>query len=95
MNLRKEAKGRDCTVQIFQVCDFNPETTVPAHLNVIGWNSKSHALHIAWACVNCHAWLDGGYTQTTTKEVRDLEHLQAIIKTQLILFDEGKAGIFN
>lgn len=90
MNLRKEARGRDCTLQIFGVCSFDTETTVLAHLNVIGWNSKAHDFFGALSCGTCHHWLDEGYAQTSTRKERDLEHLQAIIKTQQIWIDEGK-----
>lgn len=30
-NLRKEARGRECQVRIYGVCNGNPETTVLAH----------------------------------------------------------------
>lgn len=31
VNLRKEARGRDCQVRLPGICNFNPETTVLAH----------------------------------------------------------------
>jgi len=95
VNLRKEAKGRECAVRILGICNFNPDTTVLAHLNVIGWNSKAHDFHGAWSCFSCHQWLDEGYTQTTTKDKRDLEQLQAVVRTQIILLDEGKIGAID
>ncbi|BBI46989.1 hypothetical protein KPSA1B_105772 [Pseudomonas syringae pv. actinidiae] len=30
--LRASAKGQDCTVRIPAICNYNPETTVLAHL---------------------------------------------------------------
>ncbi len=33
-NLRKEARGRECQVRIYGICNGNPETTVLAHT---GW----------------------------------------------------------
>ena len=30
-NLRKEARGRECQVRIYGICNGNPETTVLAH----------------------------------------------------------------
>ncbi len=39
-NLRKEARGRECQVRIYGVCNGNPETTVLAHYR-IGWNLRN------------------------------------------------------
>lgn len=99
MNLRKEAKGRMCTVQIFGVCNKDPETSVLAHLNVPGLNTKAHDLHGCIACSSCHAWLDYDYARyyrtkdgilgIYTVQERDLEHLKAVIKTQKIWIEEG------
>ncbi|SUH16020.1 putative bacteriophage protein [Salmonella enterica subsp. enterica] len=35
-NLRKEARGRECQVRIYGVCNGNPETTVLAHYRMAG-----------------------------------------------------------
>jgi len=90
VNLRKEARGRNCTVQIYDICNFNTETTVLAHLNSSGMGLKTHDFFGALSCGPCHHWLDEGYAQTSTRKERDLEHLRAIIKTQQIWIDEGK-----
>ncbi len=37
-NLRKEARGRECQVRIYGVCNGNPETTVLAHYRMIEQN---------------------------------------------------------
>lgn len=89
-NLRKEAKGRDCQVRT-PVCNHNPETVVLAHLNGSGMGRKHHDLHGAWACSNCHAWLDGEYLEYGfSKHERNLYHYDGIIRTQQILIAEGK-----
>lgn len=36
VNLRKEARGRECTVRIPGHCTFNPETSVLAHYRLAG-----------------------------------------------------------
>ena len=57
MTLRKEARGRGCTVRIPGVCNFNSETTVLAHIRaagVSGMGLKSPDLLGAWACSACH-----------------------------------------
>ncbi|MCH8600364.1 DUF1364 domain-containing protein, partial [Escherichia coli] len=35
-NLRKEARGRECQVRIYGICNGNPETTVLAHYRMAG-----------------------------------------------------------
>ncbi len=95
MNLRKLAKGQECTVMIPHVCNHNPETTVLAHLNGGGMGRKHPDLLGAWACSACHSWLDGEYAMATlpaiqnSRQDRDLYHLQAIIRTQQKLLDMG------
>jgi len=52
-NLRKLAKGQQCQVRIAGVCNFNPETTVLAHLRmagVTGKGMKEKELLGAWCC---------------------------------------------
>ena len=95
MNLRKEARGRECAVMIFGVCDGGTDTTVLAHLDVIGWNCKAHDFHGALSCGPCHHWLGEGYALKSTRKERDLEHLQAVIRTQQIWIDEGKIKIID
>jgi len=90
MNLRKLARGRECTVRIFSVCNGDPETTVLAHLNGGGMGRKRHDLVACWACSDCHAWLDGGYAQMgDDRATRDLVHLEAVVRTQEVLIEEG------
>lgn len=104
-NLRKLAMGRECTVQIFNICNHNPETTVLAHLNGGGTGTKHHDILGCWACSDCHQWLDGGYVTKgnyndelgcfvpATRKRRDYEHWRAIIRTQEILLKEGKISV--
>ncbi len=52
-NLRKEARGRECQVRIYGVCNGNPETTVLAHYRmagICGTGMKPDDLIGAWAC---------------------------------------------
>lgn len=61
MNLRKTAKDQDCTLRIPGVCNFDPETTVLAHINCLdkGVGYKSPDFWGVFACSSCHAALDG------------------------------------
>lgn len=90
VDFKAEARGRPCMVQIPGICCNDPETTVLAHLNVQGLNVKAHDIHGAWACHECHDWLDTGWTFHAVKNQRDLLHLQGVIRTQIELIKEGK-----
>jgi hypothetical protein len=85
----KSAKGQQCQVRIPGICNHNPETVVLAHLNGGGWSMKQTDIHGAYACDRCHFWLDGGYAQGFTRKDRDLAHLEAMLRTQLIMIKEG------
>lgn len=88
----RSAKGKACTVRVPNVCKPAPEneTTVLAHLNGGGMAYKHANIHGAYACAECHAWLDRGYTETLTdRATRDLIHLEAVIRTQTIMIEEG------
>lgn len=88
--IRQSAKGQQCTVGIPQICNGNPETVVLAHLNGGGMGAKHPDIHAAFSCSACHSWLDGGYANTGyNRDIRDLWHLQAVIRTQLILIKQG------
>ncbi len=59
-NLRKAARGRDCQVRIPGVCNFNPETTVLAHIRRGGGiGMKPSDLCGVLACSSCHDMIDG------------------------------------
>jgi len=60
-NLRKAAQGQHCMVRIPGVCNSNRETTVLAHVRLIGISGmglKAPDLLGAWACSDCHAYVD-------------------------------------
>ena len=88
----RSAQGQPCQVRVLGICKLVPgnATTVLAHLNGGGMGMKRLSIHGAYACAQCHAWLDGGYTQTLTDlSTRDLQHLDAVIRTQEIMVREG------
>lgn len=87
--IQRSAKGQPCQVRVPGVCNFDPETTVLAHLNGGGMSVKHLDIFAAYCCSSCHAWLDGGYVKTATREDRDLLHLQGVIHTQPLLIELG------
>lgn len=60
--LRKAARGEVCTVRLPGVCNWNPETTVLAHIRR-NWNAgagkKAPDHHAVFACSDCHDVIDG------------------------------------
>jgi len=90
MNYRKEAKGRECQVRIPSACNFNPETTVLAHLNGGGMGMKRNDLHGAWCCSSCHDAVDGRIKTDFNQDEIIIMHLQGVIRTQEMLIKEGK-----
>ncbi len=95
MNLRKEAKGKECQIRIPGVCNKNRETVVLAHLNNkrlfgVGVGQKVPDLFGAWACSACHDVVDGRTkTSWLDSEVREM-FTYGIFRTQNILLKEGK-----
>lgn len=58
--LRNSARGQDCMVRIPGVCNFNPETTVLAHVGEGGgMGQKTDDIEAAFCCSNCHDAIDG------------------------------------
>ena len=93
VNLRKEAKGRDCMVRVVGVCNGNPETVVLAHYRIGGLNGmgmKPDDIFGAWACERCHSAVDGRLKTEYTRDELRLAHCEGMIRTQQQLVNEGK-----
>lgn len=88
--IRQSANGQECLVRAEGVCNGDSATVVLAHLNGAGTGAKAGDHEGAYACSACHWWLDGGYTECGHgRDTRDLWHLQAILRTQRELIDQG------
>jgi len=94
--LTKEAKGRDCTVQLFPYCNFNPETTIFAHFNSEskGVALKSENWWGSFCCSDCHDIIDG---RRAVDDISPLEIEQAkfrsLHRTLKIQIEEGNIKI--
>ncbi|HDL7801223.1 TPA: DUF1364 domain-containing protein [Yersinia enterocolitica] len=93
VNLRKEARGRECQIRIFGVCNHDSDTTVLAHYRLAGTCGiaiKPDDAQGAWACSACHDACDGRIkTEYSCDELR-LFHAEGVMRTQQILRKEGK-----
>jgi hypothetical protein len=96
VNLRQEARGRECTGNLLGICNRNPETTILAHLNNrrlfnAGLGMKVPDWAGCFSCSACHDVLDGRATHPhLSYEQVKIAHMEAVFRTQRILFDEGK-----
>lgn len=92
INLRREAKGRDCQVRA-PGCNFDPATTVLAHWNGAGLALKRDDVLGAWACFDCHNFVDGRGDPLASISARQLYLALGILRTLEILRREGKIQI--
>ena len=91
--ITKSARGEHCQIRIPGVCNFNPDTTVFAHLNGGGMGIKSSDLHGAYACSACHDEVDG---RTRVIENRDFVKIwlyDGVFRTQKILLEKGLISV--
>lgn len=92
MNLRKEAKGRGCTVRIPGVCNHNSETVVLAHIRMPGLSGmgvKADDLLGAWSCSACHDAIDRRAHTDLDRDYVRLCHLEGMARTIAQLKREG------
>jgi hypothetical protein len=99
MNLRKEARGRECQIRIPGTCNGNNETVVLCHLNNkrlfgVGTGQKVPDIFGAWGCSSCHDAVDGRTdVLVCDHEVVTREYFyEGVFRTQNILLSEGKLG---
>jgi len=91
-DLRKLARGRDCTVRLDGICNGNPETTVLAHFRMLGISGlgiKSPDLIGAWACSACHDAIDRRAHMDLDRDYVRLAHLEGVLRTQRVLLNLG------
>lgn len=85
--IRASAKGEACSLRIPGVCNFDPTTTVLAHLPVGmgGMGTKSPDLFACYACSSCHDAIDrrGGERPDGWQVMR------ALAETQIKLIEKG------
>ncbi len=84
MNLRKQAKGRGCTVRLPGVCNHNSETVVLAHIRMPGISGiglKADDALGAWACSACHDAIDRRAHTDLDRDYVRLAHLEGMVRT--------------
>lgn len=86
--IRNAARGQSCTLRLSE-CNFNPETTVLAHLpnGFKGMGMKGLDTVAVFACSSCHDAIDGRVHNTGPVDWRDIT--RALAETHAILIDAG------
>lgn len=91
--LTKASRGKSCTVRVPGYCNFNPETTVSAHVSGVrfghGIGQKVKDILAADCCSACHDVIDNRVRSQFTKDQLKLMHYEGVIETQLRRIDEG------
>lgn len=93
MNIRKEARGRGCTIRL-PGCTGGGEDAVLAHYRMAGYcgtGFKPPDHFGAFACHHCHDVVDGrqNVSYHTRNDIR-LAHTEGVLRTMDILKREGK-----
>lgn len=93
MNLRKEAKGRQCQVRLPSICNYNPETVTLHHIKMAGLTGtgmKANDLLGTWICSECHRAVHHTLkTDLSRDEIRVYE-LEGVMRTINTLIEEEK-----
>lgn len=89
--IRKSAAGKDCLARLPGVCNFNPETTVAAHVRIAGLcgiGAKPSDVLTIRACSSCHDEIDH---RTHKIYAPDLDRyiLEALARTLVEYVREG------
>ena len=88
--LRKSARGQECQVRLYQICQGLDETVVLAHLPGGGVGGKGFDIAASFCCFQCHDVIDGRVqTDLYTKDDLMLAHLQGVMRTQSIWIKAG------
>jgi hypothetical protein len=86
--LRDSARGAECQVRLPGICNFNSETTIPAHVGSGGgMASKVSDLFIAHCCSACHDEIDGR-TSTMDANLVELYAFHGVQRTQQLWLDK-------
>lgn len=97
IDLRRLARNQECKIRLPDVCTHDTETTVLAHVRMIGVSGmglKAPDLLGSHACARCHSVVDGQTKSDYTVSERRLMLLEGMARTQYWLISNGylKAG---
>ena len=97
--IRDSARGAECSMRIFEVCNRDPATSVWAHWPGLdggrGMGVKSIDLAGCVACSACHDVLDGRAPRPIwmSREAVELAFLRAHLRSLVMLVRRGLIGV--
>lgn len=87
--IRNSAKGEECALRFYQVCNGNPETTIFAHVGSAGgMGIKCGDNFGVYACSRCHDLIDGRIKHPEGNYDFSEDVLRALEETQQKLIDK-------
>jgi hypothetical protein len=75
-------RDQDCRVRLPGICNFDPATTVPAHIRQIGISGaglKASDLFACPACSSCHDAIDRRAHMELDRDYVQLAHYKALV----------------
>lgn len=89
--VRDAARSETCTLQIAGVCNFDPETTILAHLphETHGMALKASDLSACFACSDCHDVIDNRVPGMLSQAEREWYMRRAMVRTLERLVEKG------
>jgi len=87
--IRESARGEECEARIPGICNFNPETTVLAHMNGAGMGMKASDHEAGYCCSDCHDAIDGRTITVFTCDEITIMFYECIFRTQKKLIEKG------
>lgn len=93
MNLRDFAKHKPCMVRLPGICNFDPETTILAHIrraNIAGMGQKPPDTCAVWCCNSYHDLIDARNRNAMDEKAAlrlDSDILDALVR-QLAWYDK-------
>lgn len=90
-SLRAFARNQECQIRIYQVCNYDPETTVWAHYSLCGVSGtglKAPDLCGAFACSCCHDVIDGRVKSDLTRIQIESHMLHGMVRSLKLIDQE-------
>lgn len=89
--IRASAKGEDCTFNIPDICNYNPETTVLCHLpdESKGMGLKADDISSAYGCSSCHDLIDGRRPHSFPESDIEWFMRRAMVRTWRKMIEKG------
>lgn len=87
--VRNSARGEDCTLRFYQVCNNNPDTVIYAHIGSGGGVGIKCGDNMGvYACSACHDLIDGRIKSPDGNYDFSADVLRALEETQQKLIDK-------